>query len=68
MSDLPLPLPDRRTLGNSNIPIASQTAINKFNQEVKETENLSNKNILLESIENSSLSIIKLPSLNSDFS
>jgi GTPase SAR1 family protein len=60
MSDLPLPLPDRRTLGNSNIPIASQTAINKFNQEVKETENLSNKNILLESIENSSLSIIKL--------
>ena len=60
MSDLPLPQPDRRTLGNSSNSI-NPSDINKFTNVKKESnENQNNNNILLNSTETSSLSLIKL--------
>ena len=36
MSDLPLPKPDRRTLGNnSNISVNNKSTVNKFSKEKK---------------------------------
>ena len=60
MSDLPLPQPDRRILGNSANSI-NPSDINKFTNVKKESnENQNNNNILLNSTETSSLSLIKL--------
>jgi GTPase SAR1 family protein len=60
MSDLPLPQPDRRFLGNSSNSI-DPPDINKFTNVKKESnENQNNNNILLNSTETSSLSLIKL--------
>ena len=60
MSDLPLPQPDRRILGNSSNSI-NPSDINKFTNVKKESnENQNNNNILLNSTETSSLSLIKL--------
>ena len=61
MSDLPLPLPDRRTLGNSrnqNINVPSENKFSKDNN--KGNDNQINNNNFSESQEAKSLSIIKL--------
>ena len=61
MSDLPLPLPDRRTLGNNNNQESNISPKNKFTKEKKnETNNIYTSNNSSESIEASSLSLIKL--------
>ena len=61
MSDLPFPLPDRRTLGNSrnqNINVPSENKFSKDNN--KGNDNQINNNNFSESQEAKSLSIIKL--------
>ena len=61
MSDLPLPLPDRRTLLNNQDQNNKDSNLNKYpKQKVSQTD-INNKNtILSESQEGSSLSIVKL--------
>ena len=61
MSDLPLPLPDRRTLGNSINQQLSPTEKNKFSKENNKTlDKQNNNNNGSETIESNSLSLIKL--------
>jgi len=62
MSDLPLPKPDRRTLGNnSNTPVNNKSPVNKFSKEKKNSINgQTNNNNLSDSIEANSLSLVKL--------
>ena len=62
MSDLPLPKPDRRTLGNnSNISVNNKSTVNKFSKEKKNSINgQTNNNNLSDSIEANSLSLVKL--------
>ena len=60
MSDLPLPLPDRRTLGNSMNQNFNPTNINKFSQESNKINDNQNNNKLTDSIEATSLSLVKL--------
>ena len=62
MSDLPLPKPDRRTLGNnSNISVNNKSTVNKFSKEKKNSINgQTNNNNLSDSIERNSLSLVKL--------
>ena len=62
MSDLPLPKPDRRTLGNnSNISVSNKSTVNKFSKEKKNSINgQTNNNNLSDSIEANSLSLVKL--------
>ena len=60
MSDLPLPLPDRRIHGNS-INSINPSDNNKFiNEKMKSIDNQNNNNNFLDSTEISSLSLIKL--------
>ena len=59
MSDLPLPQPDRRMIGNS--PNSFNQLNNNLNNVKRESnENQNNNNILYDSTEGSSLSLIKL--------
>ena len=61
MSDLPLPLPDRRTLGNSINQQLSPTEKNKFSKENNKTlDKQNNNNNGSETIDSNSLSLIKL--------
>ena len=62
MSDLPLPKPDRRTLGNnSNISVNNKSTVNKISKEKKNSINgQTNNNNLSDSIEANSLSLVKL--------
>ncbi len=59
MSDLPLPLPDRRTLGN-NIKQEFNSSSNKKSTKEKTNIDKMNNNNLADSQEGNSLSIIKL--------
>ena len=61
MSDLPLPLPDRRTLLNIQDQNNKDTNLNKYQKQKISQTDVNNKNtILSESQEGSSLSIVKL--------
>ena len=61
MSDLPLPLPDRRTLGNSTNPNIKILSTNKFSKDnSKINDNQINSNNLSDSIEESSKTLVKL--------
>jgi predicted GTPase len=61
MSDLPLPLPDRRTLGSSTSPHFNSSNINKFSQDKnKSIEKQNNNNNINDTTESNSLSLIKL--------
>ena len=61
MSDLPLPLPDRRTLGNNTKHQLNFNQSNKFIKgKSKISENQNNNNNLTDSTEINSLSLIKL--------
>ena len=61
MSDLPLPLPDRRTLGNSTKQQINFNPNNKFNKEKSKISDKQNSNNnLTDSTEINSLSLIKL--------
>ena len=61
MSDLPLPLPDRRTLKNNQNPLDNTSTKNKYQNQIIEQIDPQNKNtILSESQENNSLSLVKL--------
>ena len=57
MSDLPLPRPDRRTLGNSMNQNFDPTNVNKFS---KDSNKINDNNKLTDSIEATSLSLVKL--------
>ena len=60
MSDLPLPLPDRRTLGNSTNPNFKILSTNKFSKDnSKINDNQINSNNLSDSIEESSKTLVK---------
>ena len=60
MSDLPLPLPDRRTLGNSTNPNIKILSTNKFSKDnSKINDNQINSNNLSDSIEESSKTLVK---------
>ena len=59
--DLPLPLPDRRTLKNNQNQKDNQYPKNKYQNQIIEHIDTQNKNtIISESQENNSLSLIKL--------
>mgnify|MGYP002869716178 FL=1 len=61
MSDLPLPLPDRRTLLNNQDQNNKDSNLNKYQKQKVSQTDINNKNtILSESQEGSSLSIVKL--------
>ena len=60
MSDLPLPLPDRRTLGNSMNQNFDPTNVNKFSKDSNKINDNQNNNKLSDSIEGTSLSLVKL--------
>jgi len=60
MSDLPLPLPDRRTLGNSMNQNFDPTKVNKFSKDSNKINDNQNNNKLTDSIEATSLSLVKL--------
>ena len=60
MSDLPLPLPDRRTLGNSMNQNFDPTNVNKFSKDSNKINDNQNNNKLTDSIEATSLSLVKL--------
>ena len=60
MSDLPLPLPDRRTLGNSMNQNFDPTNVNKFSKDNNKINDNQNNNKLSDSIEATSLSLVKL--------
>lgn len=60
MSDLPLPLPDRRTLGNSMNQNFDPTNVNKFSKDNNKINDNQNNNKLTDSIEANSLSLVKL--------
>jgi len=61
MSDLPLPLPDRRTLLNNQDQNNKDSNLNKYQKQKVSQSDINNKNtILSESQEGSSLSIVKL--------
>ena len=60
MSDLPLPLPDRRTLGNSMNQNFDPTNVNKFSKESNKINDNQNNNKLTDSIEEASISPVKL--------
>ena len=60
MSDLPLPLPDRRTLGNSINQNFDPTNVNKFSKDSNKINDNQNNNKLTDSIEANSLSLVKL--------
>ena len=60
MSDLPLPLPDRRTLGNSINQNFDPTNVNKFSKDSNKINDNQNNNKLSDSIEATSLSLVKL--------
>jgi len=61
MSDLPLPLPDRRTLLNNQDQNNKDSNLNKYQKQKASQTDINNKNtILSESQEGSSLSIVKL--------
>jgi GTPase SAR1 family protein len=60
MSDLPLPLPDRRTLGNSMNQNFDPTNVNKFSKDSNKINDNQNNNKLSDSIEATSLSLVKL--------
>ena len=60
MSDLPLPLPDRRTLGNSMNQNFYPTNVNKFSKDSNKINDNQNNNKLTDSIEATSLSLVKL--------
>ena len=60
MSDLPLPLPDRRTLGNSMNQNFDPTNVNKFSKDNNKINDNQNNNKLADSIEANSLSLVKL--------
>ena len=61
MSDLPLPLPDRRTLLNNQDQNNNDSKLNKYQKQKVSQTDINNKNtILSESQEGSSLSIVKL--------
>ena len=61
MSDLPLPLPDRRTLLNNQDQNNKDSNLNKYQKQKISQTDINNKNtILSESQEGSSLSIVKL--------
>ena len=61
MSDLPLPLPDRRTLLNNQDQNNKDSNLNKYQKQKGSQTDINNKNtILSESQEGSSLSIVKL--------
>jgi GTPase SAR1 family protein len=59
MSDLPLPLPDRR-LGNSMNQNYDPTNVNKFSKDSNKINDNQNNNKLSDSIEGTSLSLVKL--------
>jgi predicted AAA+ superfamily ATPase len=59
MSDLPLPLPDRR-LGNSMNQNYDPTNVNKFSKDSNKINDNQNNNKLTDSIEATSLSLVKL--------
>ena len=59
MSDLPLPQPDRRIIGNSSNSF-NQLKNNLSNAKRESNENQNTNNILYDSTEASSLSLIKL--------
>jgi GTPase SAR1 family protein len=60
MSDLPLPRPDRRTLGNSMNQNFDPTNVNKFSKDSNKINDNQNNNKLTDSIEATSLSLVKL--------
>ena len=60
MSDLPLPLPDRRTLGNSINQNFDPTNVNKFSKDSNKINDNQNNNKLSDSIEATSVSLVKL--------
>ena len=60
MSDLPLPRPDRRTLGNSMNQNFDPTNVNKFSKDSNKINDNQNNNKLSDSIEGTSLSLVKL--------
>jgi len=60
MSDLPLPLPDRRTLGNSMNQNFDPTNVNKFSKDNNKINDNQNNNKLTDSIEANPLSLVKL--------
>ena len=61
MSDLPLPLPDRRTLGNSINQQFSPTDKNKFSKEKNKPSDMqTNNNNFSDTIESTSSSLVKL--------
>ena len=60
MSDLPLPRPDRRTLGNSMNQNFDPTNVNKFSKDNNKINDNQNNNKLTDSIEATSLSLVKL--------
>ena len=60
MSDLPLPLPDRRTLGNSTNPNIKILSTNKFSKDnSKINDNQINSHNLSDSLEESSKTLVK---------
>ena len=60
MSDLPLPLPDRRTLLNSNNQQFNSSPNNNFSKEKSKNSEKQNNNNIIETTEANSLSLIKL--------
>ena len=60
MSDLPLPRPDRRTLGNSMNQNFDPTNVNKYSKDSNKINDNQNNNKLTDSIEATSLSLVKL--------
>ena len=61
MSDLPLPLPDRRTLGSTTNPQFNSPNNNKFSKDKnKFSEKQINNNNINDALESNSLSLIKL--------